>query len=676
LDALPDDAFVDDEMIIHELAADDGEPEEEPEKEHEDDDDDNDEDDDEDDDEVPEVGAVPDLRTENDEVTEIRSRLSIDGDRQIGRQPRRLPSMSMPTARLTPISEFNKAHPLLSWAFPSLFPRGHAEYVTSRLRDVDYKTYVKHLLLHKSGRFAQHPRFRYVVFNTLMRTQVNTRSSFFVRKLHLEQRQLSLDDLKAVFEDDSGQSEDIINSITRYAGSLRGTRPYWNSLMKGLEAMARQLKCPSAFITNTPADYHWDSLQRQLPGYDKWVIGDQKQRLRQVRANVRDNPLIVAYHFYRRLEVWLQEVLGPKFNIIDFWYRFEWQARGSTHSHGLFWMDGAPNATDLTDQLDNIDIELKGELEQFWGQHITGFNPQPNTGARPHEESPMMQMVGTELENNAATLSQLINRVQRHICTDTYCLRINKHTKVRECRFYFPDDPVPRDYPEIKKHPERSWLQYYPPRNDAWVNKYNRALSMSWQANTDISPCTSMTAVIEYVVKYAAKYEKKSTSYMQMATNILPYVNENQPFQSLVTKLMNKLVGERDYSAQEVCHMLLDLPLYHSSRDVITVDLRPDSKQPHFVQLEQDGTRRKKSRMEHYLSRSSELMDVNYLTFLKSHGEGPPYSKRRGRDRVLNFFPRYRPDQVEDYGRVKLMLHYPFHQSVDELKYIRGIHTR
>jgi hypothetical protein len=115
--------------------------------------------------------------------------------------------MSLPTPRNTPISEFNKSHPLLSWAFPSLFPYGRAEYVSSRPREVDYKTYIKHLLLHCSGRFAQHPRFCYVVFNTLMRIQVNTKSSFFVRKLHPEQKDLSIDDLRAAFEDDSGQSD-------------------------------------------------------------------------------------------------------------------------------------------------------------------------------------------------------------------------------------------------------------------------------------------------------------------------------------------------------------------------------------------------------------------------------------------------------------------------------------
>jgi ATP-dependent DNA helicase PIF1 len=167
-----------------------------------------------------------------------------------------------------------------------------------------------------------------------------------------------------------------------------------------------------------------------------------------------------------------------------------------------------------------------------------------------------------------------VNRVQRHICTDTYCQRLNKKTGQKECRFYFPDEH--RDEAEIKQHPERSWLQYYPPRNDGWVNKYNRLLSLAWQANTDVSPCTSMTAVIEYIVKYAGKVEKASTSYKQLAGLILPYVNENRPFQSLVTKLMNKLVGERDYSAQEVCHMLLNLPLCDSSGDrrrIILVEL-------------------------------------------------------------------------------------------------------
>jgi ATP-dependent DNA helicase PIF1 len=321
----------------------------------------------EDDYEPLETAAVPDLRTNNDELTELRAELARTGaTRQVGRQPRRLPSMSLPTPQNTPLSEFNKTHPLLSWAFPSLFPRGQAEFVSSRLRDVDYKKYIRHLLLHKSARFAQHPRFRYVVFNTVMRMQVNTKAGFFVQKMHPEHKDLTVEDLRAAFDDDTEESEKMLQSITRYAAQLRGTRPYWNGRMRALEALCRQLLCSHAFLTFTPADYHWDSLQRHLPEYhSRWQPGDQKQRLRLVRDNVRDNPMVVAYHFHRRLEVFFQTVLFPKFNIVDHCHCYEWQARGSSHSHGLYWIDGIPNPGQLTDIMGNLNEEVCDHLAQF-----------------------------------------------------------------------------------------------------------------------------------------------------------------------------------------------------------------------------------------------------------------------------------------------------------------------
>jgi hypothetical protein len=168
LEALPDDFFVDNELIVHEV-------EDETEinagaigaDEYEED---------------PEVGAVPDLHPYRDEIEFISEQLQCQGAARmtVGRQPRRLPSMSMPTPQRTPLSELNKSHALLSWAFPGLFPRGQAEYVTPRLRNVPYAEYIRHLILYKDMRFAQHPRFRYVVFNTLMRLQINTWAGFFV----------------------------------------------------------------------------------------------------------------------------------------------------------------------------------------------------------------------------------------------------------------------------------------------------------------------------------------------------------------------------------------------------------------------------------------------------------------------------------------------------------------
>ncbi|KAF2832718.1 hypothetical protein CC86DRAFT_377840 [Ophiobolus disseminans] len=127
------------------------------------------------------------------------------------------------------------------------------------------------------------------------------------------------------------------------------------------------------------------------------------------------------------------------------------------------------------------------------------------------------------MQNNAISLSSVVNRVQSHIHDQKYYLKVNKTT----------------------------------------------------QANTNVSPCTDLRAVIDYVV------------------------------------------NDRDYSAQEVCHMLLNLPLKHFSRAFV----RPLAK-----------------------------------------------------ERVLTYFPRYSPKDTENFSRAKLMLHYPF-RAIKDLLYIEDIHN-
>jgi ATP-dependent DNA helicase PIF1 len=77
---------------------------------------------------------------------------------------------------------------------------------------------------------------------------------------------------------------------------------------------------------------------RLLPDYQQWLdaANNPTAQSRHARDAVRNNPLIVAYYFVRRMHVFEQEVLRPKFNITNFWNRYKWQARGSTHNHGLY----------------------------------------------------------------------------------------------------------------------------------------------------------------------------------------------------------------------------------------------------------------------------------------------------------------------------------------------------
>jgi hypothetical protein len=279
------------------------------------------------------------------------------------------------------------------------------------------------------------------------------------------------------------------------------------------------------------------------------------------------------------------------------------------------------------------------------------------------------------MTNDALSLSSAVNRVQGHVHNRNYCLKVNKTTKQEECRFWLPDEI--RDHAKLQKHPApgREWLWFFPARNDGMINKYNRLTTMAWQANTDVSPCTDPRAVIEYVVKYATKAEKKSPAYRDLAATLVPFVNEARPFQSLVTKLLNKLIGDRDYSAQEVCHYLLDLPLRHSSRSVVSVDLRPEEHHSHFYRIEGEETRRGLSLLEKYKERIDTDENVTYICFLRCHDHRKPYGLRpRAKERILTYFPRYSPEDTENFGRAKLMLHHPF-REVKDLLHISHIHN-
>jgi hypothetical protein len=50
--------------------------------------------------------------------------------------------------------------------------------------------------------------------------------------------------------------------------------------------------------------------------------------------------------------------------------------------------------------------------------------------------------------------------------------------------------------------------------------------------------------------------------------------------------MLNKLIGERDWSAQEVSHNLLQLPVQESSQSVVTLDCRPERAQDNLIVLE------------------------------------------------------------------------------------------
>lgn len=695
LSQLPEDGNVFDQLSLHEveesegLPADLGPAEEQSEEAEQDEDRD-----------VVEEAAVPNMLIQDSELNQLQGRLDDTVMEDNGRvplqpaNPQSAHQLQMPSIRRTPLDEFNHTHALLSLACPTLFPRGAADFVEPRQRSISYQDYIEHAMKWEDGRFARHHSFRYIAINTLMRQQARSSSKFYVSKHH--RSPLTKDDLKEALADpDKPEAQAILNRISRFAGAIKGTRPFWYRRRRECESFAHCLGVPSTFITLSPADLHWQSLYRHMPEYEDWKAVDEQARMAKSRRLLRENPHIAAWHFHSRNKLFRKIVLAKKFNLADFWYRYEWQGRGSSHCHGLYWFDGSPDP-------DMSTSESRERFARIWGYHITAVYPQQNQGAdgaNPLSLDPLETGVTWEW------LNRIVNRCQRHHCSTAYCLRLTKRDaqRAREaeartetgeaageatrehqpppdptCRFLFPRPQ--RDAAEVVKRQGKTWWSFESERNDSHMNQYNPLIALCWLANTDCSPCTGVEAVINYAAKYCSKSETQTNSYAQIARAVLPHVSDRNPMLSFVSKLMNKLVGERDYSAQEISHILLGLPLQEDSRVVQSVDCRPRERHARAIDITPDGDIEEISTAyDKYLRRPEQMEGVSYFDFLENWNFRPRDPMRwapwqpPALPRVLYYYPRYKPvrshQQYADFCRVKLLLNHPHRLPEDLLEF-------
>src|SRR5277367_5612343 len=134
---------------------------------------------------------------------------------------------------------------------------------------------------------------------------------------------------------------------------------------------------------------------------------------------------------------------------------------------------------------------------------------------------------------------------------------------------------------------------------------------MGWIANTNIQPPTSLHAVLSYIGKYVSKPEKSSASYTELQAQILLYINDQAPLLSFVSKMLNKLIGERDWSAQEVSHILLQLLVQKSSWMLVSLDCRLEEVQRDLIVLESSEIPAQRSALQRYRDRLTDTRHRN-----------------------------------------------------------------
>lgn len=229
------------------------------------------------------------------------------------------------------------------------------------------------------------------------------------------------------------------------------------------------------------------------------------------------------------------EVLGGQMK--DFWWRIEYQNRGSPHLHMVTWIKNHPSF-ETEEGIRLLDKVVSCQL--------------------PPENTDLYKFVKK-------------NKIHRHTHT---CQKKNNNT----CRFGFPRQES--DETRIIDQTSNEYLQnggriciLKRRLEDRWINNYNPTLLKVWNGNIDLQPCGSNEAIAYYVAKYISKSEPTALDY-SVAQAVRQIQREESDTSRKLFKVCMRIMKERQISACESAFRLCHLNLRDSSRKCVFLNTR------------------------------------------------------------------------------------------------------
>ena len=136
---------------------------------------------------------------------------------------------------------------------------------------------------------------------------------------------------------------------TRFMQPLRGCPTFWERALRDLLAMSRQIGRPNWFVTLSAAEMRWPEFIKVIKA-QQGEQGDYSQLDWVAKCEiVRSNPVTLMRMFLKRFEraiAFMESAAMPIGEVTDYFYRIEFQARGSPHVHMMVWVKDAPALED------------------------------------------------------------------------------------------------------------------------------------------------------------------------------------------------------------------------------------------------------------------------------------------------------------------------------------------
>ena len=414
----------------------------------------------------------------------------------------------------------------------------------------------------------------------------------------------------------------------------RSSPAFWEHNKKNVFSMMRQLGMPHIFLTVSAAEMKWTELiimLKKILDNEEINEKDCEELTWQDKIKlIQNDPITCARYYNYRIQE-LFKLLKSKngifneYDLEDYYYRVEFQHRGSPHIHCMLWLKTGPH-------FNSQDPYSIHKCEKFIDNFMTAYKD--------------------------PEISELINyQVHKHNST---CKKKDFGTDNNYCRFGFPQLPMnatkillPNKNKNIKKDIkefiQRKWcdikntidlitkkdkkvqnitstneflnyiqltekqylniIEFNIKRpttflkrniNELKINAYNKLILILMKCNMDIQFILDPYACIGYIINYIGKSQRGLSKIIKDTADEVR--KGNHSLQQQLRSIVNVFINKTEILAQEIAYHILSIPLSVASRQCIYINTSPPNERCHLL--------KSKQKLEKILSENPNSTDI------------------------------------------------------------------
>ena len=405
--------------------------------------------------------------------------------------------------------------------FPSLHPTGRDGYHGRRSTEATITKYIRTRLMNADRRWAQNANWLIYMFGR--KQQINLTN---VQGIQARVRP------GTTFGELDMSDDKVKKSILSSYSKIRGYPQYWQSVKYQLRSHVGAFGTPTWFLTLNPNIKGWTELHDL---YTERLETDVDET--NIEEAIAQDPVVFSRFWKQRVTAFFKNVLlrkeGPLGNVTHYFYRTEYQHRGTQHVHCVLWTDKRP-----TKDAD------PSEVAEFIDNHITARMPDPVKEKELHD-----------------LVEQHQKHWDKHSKTCRRKVRMGRRVLTTRCRFGFPRPALRRtavwNNEKKQKIPgivNRAYSLARKPE-ETMVNDYNAAILLGWKANIDVQYISANAKdVVNYITAYTTKGEKAKKMY---DSNLTKYALQGLTRSKILFKLGLDICDQREVGLLEIVDDLL-----------------------------------------------------------------------------------------------------------------------